>query len=248
MNYSNTSKIIKKILNKVNLDCYRLTPSSNSAFQLALTLKKFSVDLVLDVGANEGQFALELRDFGFSGRIVSFEPLSTAHSTLSSVAKRDPLWEVYPRCAIGDKIDEVSMNISRNSVSSSILPMTDLHSSAAPESVFLTEEKVNLITLDSISENYLNQAINPFLKIDTQGFEWQVLDGAPKLLPKLTGLVCELSLVPLYEGQRLWQDVFERLEKSGFMLWAIQKGFTDFRDGRTLQINAIFVNSSLFPD
>ena len=151
-------------MNKVNLDFYRLTPSSNLSFQLDLILKKFNVDLVLDVGANEEQFALELRDFEFSGRIVSFEPLSTAHSTLSSVAKLDPLWEVYPRCAIRDKIDEVSINISRNSVSSSILPMTDLHSSAAPESVFLTEEKVNLITLDSISENYLNQAINPFFR------------------------------------------------------------------------------------
>lgn len=240
MNYSNTSKIIKKILNKVNLDCYRLTPSSNSAFQLALILKKFNVDLVLDVGANEGQFALELRDFGFSGRIVSFEPLSTAHSTLSSVAKRDPLWEVYSRCAIGDKIDEVSINISKNSVSSSILPMTGLHSSAAPESAFLNQEKVNLFTLDSVSQDYLKEAINPFLKIDTQGFEWQVLDGADKMLPNLKGLVCELSLVPLYEGQHLWQDVFERLEKSGFMIWAIQKGFTDFRDGRTLQIDVIF--------
>lgn len=241
-------KIIKKLFNKINLDCYRLTPSSNSALQLTLVLKKFNVDLVLDVGANEGQFASEIRDFGYKGRIVSFEPLSTAHSKLSLSSRKDCLWEVYPRCAIGDKIAEVSINISKNSVSSSILPMTALHSSAAPESDFLTQEKVNLITLDSISQDYLKESINPFLKIDTQGFEWQVLDGAYEIMPKLRGLVCELSLVPLYEGQHLWQDFVERLEKSGFIFWAIQKGFTDFRDGKTLQINAIFVKSSLVID
>ena len=81
----------------------------------------------------------------------------------------------------------------------------------------------------------------PFLKIDTQGYEWQVLDGARESLSQCQGVLCELSLVPLYEGQCLWMEMIQRLESGGFTLWSIQKGFTDLRDGRTLQVDAIFL-------
>ena len=94
--------------------------------------------------------------------------------------------------------------------------------------------------LDTVAPEYLSVASNPFLKIDTQGFEWQVLDGASETLAHVKGVLCELSLVPLYEGQKLWMDLIQRLEREGFTLWSIQKGFTDPRDGRTLQVNAIF--------
>ena len=118
--------------------------------------------------------------------------------------------------------------------------MADLHSSAREESKYIQSEKVDLITLDSVAETYLKNINNPFLKIDTQGFEWQVLNGASSTLPKLKGITCELSLVTLYEGQHLWKDIISRLELEGFTLWAIQRGFTDPRDGRTLQMDAIF--------
>ena len=86
---------------------------------------------------------------------------------------------------------------------------------------------------------------NILLKIDTQGFEWQVLDGAEETLSKCQGVLCELSLVPLYEGQRLWLEVIERLNSMGFTLWGVQSGgFTDDQNGRTLQIDAIFFRLS----
>ena len=76
--------------------------------------------------------------------------------------------------------------------------------------------------------------------IDTQGFEWEVLDGASDTFVRARGVLCELSLVPLYEGQRLWLDLIERLESAGFVHWSFPKGLTDPRDGRTLQVDAIF--------
>lgn len=78
------------------------------------------------------------------------------------------------------------------------------------------------------------------MKIDTQGFEWQVLDGARTTLPKFQRVLLELSLVPLYEGQHLWQEMIGRLEQEGFTLWALQPGFIDPINGRTMQVDGIF--------
>jgi len=212
----------------------------NPMFQLQQGLERFGVDLVLDVGANAGQFGTDLRSMGYRGRIVSFEPLTSAHVQLLRAAHDDPAWSVHPRCAVGDRDDTVTINVAGNSVSSSLLPMTDAHESAARASAYVGSEQVPLVRLDSVVESYLAGARAPFLKIDTQGFEWAVLDGAPKLVPRLRGVLCELSLVHLYQGQHLWLDVIHRLEAEGLRTWAVQPGFTDRRDGRTLQLDAIF--------
>ena len=118
--------------------------------------------------------------------------------------------------------------------------MTQSHLNAAPDSYYIDTEEVQMITLDSVSEEILAGSKAPFLKIDVQGYEWQVLNGAIQTLPKICGILCELSLVELYEGQKLWMDMIRWLEDKGFALWAIQNGFTDPRNGRTLQVDAIF--------
>ena len=86
----------------------------------------------LDVGANTGQFAQDLRASGYRGHIVSFEPLSDAHAALLVTASWDPLWDVADRCAVGAGDRWAEINIAGNSYSSSLLPMLDLHREAAP--------------------------------------------------------------------------------------------------------------------
>jgi FkbM family methyltransferase len=211
-----------------------------TAMQVVSSLQKFGVDVVLDVGANKGQFASEIRQSGYAGRIVSFEPLSQAHSELLQVSAGDPMWDAYPRCALGDHNGEEEINIAGNSESSSILPMLESHRSAAPESAYQGKEIVPIKTLDAVVGQYLKDARAAFLKIDTQGFEWQVLDGARDTLPHIKGILVELSLVPLYEGQRLWREVIDRLEAEGFTLWAFKPVFSDQATGRTLQVDGIF--------
>jgi FkbM family methyltransferase len=231
---------IKKLINAAGYDLKRLTPDSNPAYQLLKGLERFKVDLVLDIGANTGQFASELRTVGYQGKIVSFEPLSVASELLSRRASQDAGWLVHSRGAIGDYDGKIEINISGNSVSSSVLPMMQSHISAAEGSGYIASEQVPICRLDSVAPEYISPTDRYFLKIDTQGFEWQVLDGASKTLSLAQGVLCELSLVPLYEGQKLWQELIQRLEKAGFTLWSIQKGFTDPRDGRSLQVDAIF--------
>jgi FkbM family methyltransferase len=228
----------KRFLRLIGLE--RFDPEDVPYYLLQRSLSKFRIDLVFDIGANIGQFASELRSVGFDGQVVSFEPLSSAHRVLSKAASRDAKWEVYPRTAVGAYNAEIDINIASNSVSSSVLPMTESHLSAAVGSAYTGTERTSMVTLDMVAPKYLNCCRRPFLKIDTQGFEWEVLNGAQMTLPHVKGVLCELSLVNLYEGQYLWIEVIERLNKEGFTLWSIQRGFCNHRDGRTLQVDASF--------
>ncbi len=237
---SSVKEGIKQLLQAAGIEAHRFHPDTSPLARLMVALRHSHIDLVIDIGANEGQFADELRVGGYSGRIISFEPLTVAHRQLLQESNSDSAWHVHPRCALGDRIGEIELNISGNSVSSSILPMLTSHSSAAPESAYLGHESAPLITLDSVAPPYLEGAQAPFLKIDTQGYEWHVLDGALATLPKVRGIQMELSLVPLYEGQRLWRECIERLEAEGFVLWALQPAFVDPATGRILQWDGLF--------
>jgi FkbM family methyltransferase len=231
--------VIRTGLRKLGIDIYRYDPTVRIP-PLNSSFKKFEIDLIFDIGANQGQFATEVRRGGYAGKIVSFEPLSDAYGKLLQASADDTAWEVYPRCALGHHNGEAEINIAGNSLSSSILPMLDAHRTAAPESIYVGREIVQVKTLDTVAAPYLQSASAPFLKIDTQGYESQVLDGAGVTLPLVKGVLVELSLLPLYEGHLLWVDMIERLEAAGFVLWAFDPVFSDPRDGRTLQIDGVF--------
>lgn len=239
---------IRYAFQKLGLEIHRhvpaLPPSPPPPSLFDISLRKFEIDLVFDVGANSGQFASEIRRGGYTGNIVSFEPLSEAHDKLVLASNGDDKWIAHPRCALGDHNGEAEINIAGNSWSSSILPMLEAHWNAAPESAYQGKEAVLVKTLDAVAGQYLKNAHAPFLKIDTQGFEWQVLDGARVTLPQVRGILLELSLVPLYEGQRLWQEMIKRLEEEGFTLWAFQPVFSDQSDGRTLQVDGVFYRNA----
>ena len=233
-------KKIRDLVNAFGFDLHRLKSTNSSIYHLANSLNVFKIDTVFDVGANIGQFASEIRQKGFKGSIVSFEPLSFAHVELSKNAKHDQNWIIHPRCALGDQAGDSIINISGNSVSSSILEMLDSHVNAADKSVYVDKEIVPIVTVDTIFEQYIKGDGKVFLKIDTQGYEWRVLNGALKSLSLIDGVLLEVSLVELYKGQKLWQDVISRLENEGFKLWAIDRVFSDPFNGRTLQCDVVF--------
>lgn len=232
---------VKTALNAMGVEAHRFNPAASKLARLMAALRTFNIDLVFDVGANDGQFGKELRAGGYSGQIVSVEPMVSAHARLTQVSKGDAAWHVHPRCAVGDKTGVIELNIAGNSVSSSVLPMLASHSKAAPESAYQGKETVPLTTLDLIVPKYLGQASASLIKIDTQGYEWQVLDGARVILPRVRGILMEVLLIPLYEGQRLWQESIARLEAEGFVLWALEPVFVDSANGRTLQMDALLL-------
>ena len=178
--------ILKKVAKRMGFVIARITPSTSHAERIRRLFAHHHIDLVLDVGANVGQYGKLLRGLGYSGRIISFEPLSTAYAELQAVSHNDPLWTIAPRTAIGDKDDSVQINVSGNSYSSSILDMLDSHVQAAPESTYIGSETVKLSKLDTIAKDYIDSKYHSiFLKIDVQGFEMQVLSGASRILGEI---------------------------------------------------------------
>jgi FkbM family methyltransferase len=231
--------LIKKIVNKIGYDIHKLNNNIYN-YKLADYINERKINILYDVGANIGQFAEEMRNNNYLGEIISFEPLTKAHENLSFVAKNDDKWVVHERSAIGDFNGQIEINIAGNSVSSSLLPMLDSHSRAAPTSKYIGNENVSIITLDSVACDYIKKDSNLFIKIDTQGYEWQVLEGARQTLKNALGVHIELSLLPLYEGQSLWMEIIKKLNCEGFDIWNISKGFTDTQSGRMLQIDGTF--------
>jgi FkbM family methyltransferase len=234
-------KTIKKLARSLGVDLKRYNVQTSEAAKMQRLLAYHNIDLVFDVGANIGQYAKLLRELGYSGRIVSFEPLSSAYSQLKAVSKKEPLWEIAPQTAIGNQEGEIIINIAGNSYSSSALPMLDAHLESAPESAYSGSETVKLSRLDTLAKDYIkSETKSIFLKIDVQGLEKQVIEGATAILPLVKGIKLELSLVPLYEGQVLFKEMIDIIEKLGYELYGIEPGFTAEKTGRMLQMDGIF--------
>jgi len=234
-------KSIKNILHRNGLHLSRVSIYSSPGYEINRVLDYLQIDLVFDIGANIGQFGIELRREGYAGRIVSFEPLPDAYIRLKKVSHSDQKWYVHKRVALGDIAGNESLNVSNNSVSSSFLPMKDKHSESAPNSLYVGSVMVDVIMLDEVAEIYIENNNHIFIKIDSQGFESKIIDGARNTLSKAKAVLCELSLVELYEGQELWIEMIRKFEELGFHLWTIQKGFSNPLNGQTLQVDAIFI-------
>jgi hypothetical protein len=136
---------------------------------------------------------------------------------------------------------EIEINISANSVSSTLLNMLDTHIEGAPESKIIGKERVQVFPLDEIAPSLMKESKNIFLKIDVQGFEQEVLKGAKNMLEKAKGVEMEISLVPLYKDQKwLLAEILEYMTNNGFTLVSIVPAFTDHKTGKVLQCNGIF--------
>lgn len=233
------SNLVRKLANSTGIDIHRYRPEALPAGRLTTILRHHDVDLVLDVGANTGQFAEQLRGAGYTKEILSFEPLSTAYAQLIHSAKDDLYWSIAPQVAIGDKDGKIEIHVAGNSVSSSVLKMLDSHATAAPASRYVTNEWVRLATLDTMMQELRVGPEKLFLKIDTQGYEDRVLNGARETLTRVRGIQMELSFLPLYEGQQLFDQLVQRLHSLGFSIWAIWPGFCDMASGRMLQVDVV---------
>ncbi|WP_208300511.1 FkbM family methyltransferase [Mycobacterium sp. DL592] len=201
------------------------------------------IDTVIDVGANDGGFANDVRRLGYTGRIVSIEPLHEPFNVLRRKASADGKWDVI-RCAVGDVDREVTINVSGNAgLSSSVLPMLKVHTEAAPESRYVGTETVTERRLDRlVAELDALPDSRTFLKVDVQGYERAVLDGASGLfsLGAIVGLQLELSLVPLYAGSMTYREVLDRAEGLGMTLMGLDPVFSDPTSGQLLQADAVF--------
>jgi FkbM family methyltransferase len=237
---------VKKIVKSFGFNIERRSIAQSYDLRLLKILNDFKINLVYDVGANHGQFAMELISNNFLGKIVSFEPVSSSHDVLLSNSNKFKNWVVEERCALGERNLKTQINISASSASSSILKMTTTHLDAAPYTVNVSSENVIILKMDNFYDKYECESSCLFIKIDTQGFEHHVLKGGLKSLKIAKVLQLELSIVELYEGQTLMLEMIRYLENLGFKLWGLDPAFVDVKTGQMLQIDAIFIKNDSF--
>lgn len=232
-------KFIKFLLKNLGLRLrhYEIPAYSKNINQLGATI-------VLDIGANSGQFGNSLREHGYRGKIVSFEPTKAAYEKLLKTSSSDGSWIVHPRAALGSEIGSIKINVSgNNALSSSILEMKSTHIESSPNSIYISKENADLITLDSVFDKYVENNDVVFLKMDVQGYEDQVLIGAKSSIKKIAGIKLELSLASLYEDDKLYNFYFSKLEALGFEIFDLNPEHRHPTTGRLLQFDAIFIKN-----
>jgi FkbM family methyltransferase len=234
----NLRRLIQGALHPLGVELRRWHPEHQEHPRVKRILDELGTQTVLDIGANSGQFASQLRATGFSGRIISFEPQADAHLALVAAATADPQWTIATRCALGDSEGSMTMHRAGNSVSSSLLPMLGSLAEAARDAQAIGQEVVPVLRLDQ-HPDLATVGGDVFAKIDTQGYELHVLRGAERLMPRIAGVLVEASLVPLYAGQPLLAEVVAFLDAKGFAIVDLLPEFQHPRHGQMLQVDLI---------
>jgi len=233
-------KTIHELAHSLGFDLIRDSPHYSYRLRRIRVMKHLGVDIVLDVGANCGQYAGDIRGDGFEGQIVSFEPVAATFEALSRASSGDLEWRVI-RTAVGEHDGEVEIKVAEDSTCSSLLTVGSELIRAHPTALQVRVERVPMTRLDTIAESVFGNAERPWLKIDVQGYEKQVLEGLAGYIKRLLCIEVELSLRPLYDGEADFGGMLAWLASAGFELVSLGTGAVDQTTGFVLQIDGIFV-------
>jgi FkbM family methyltransferase len=232
-------RLVRRLAHQLGLEVVRYDGRRFVARKRIEVIRSTAANVVLDVGAGIGQFAGWLRAEGYAGPIVSFEPLGEAFSELQRHAAADHAWTCV-NLGLAERDGDAVINVAGNLWSSSLLPMTREHEAAAPASTYVGEETVWLARLDSL--DVIRPEDRAYLKIDVQGAEGAVLDGAAGVFDQIVAVELELSLVELYERQDLLAALLQRMSTEGFVLvWLGESVFRDPASDEILAVDGIFV-------
>ncbi|BBC99715.1 MULTISPECIES: FkbM family methyltransferase [Sphingobium] len=210
-------------------------------------LSAFSVDCLFDVGANRGQYATMLRkDAGYKGLILSFEPNPDVFVELQKAAASDRKWLVF-NMALSDFDGNASFNIMAADQFSSLKKP-----SGEQDAIFADRNKVTKTVemqcrrLDTLLPELVAQHgfARPFLKMDTQGHDLSVCEGAGAVLADMLGIQTELGVRPIYEGGTGYRAMIDWLGDRGFVpsaFFANNKGHFPL----LVEMDGIFVNRTV---
>jgi len=172
------------------------------------------MNTIFDVGANIGQTALTFDNYFSESKIYSFEPFSMAYGELIKNTKNKV------KCfnvALGDKIETVEINIFDDNRSNlnSLKKITQNNEGSRKETIKVT-------TGDTFCEEHNISTID-LLKIDTEGFELQVLKGFSKMIQgsKIKAIYCEVGFSTVNERNTYLNDLVEFASKNGFSFFGL---------------------------
>ena len=233
------SQLLKGTVRSLGFEVRRSGLGSREDLRLAHFLARNGVNLVLDIGANRGQFAQQLFGAGYGGRIVSFEALPDAHAALISAEAGNSRWTIAPQVALSTEVGVSQFHVTAADTASSLLRPSDELVDAAPTTRATKTIEVPTAPLDKMVQDLALAADGCFVKIDVQGAELLVLAGAKDVLSKAKGIVIEISLSPLYEGQPLAWEIVDMLRGQGFEIWDVNPGYRNAKTQRLEQIDVV---------
>lgn len=227
-----------KIFNFILTRTKNVLPQEKLAAARKLVLQ--NCDFVIDIGANNGQWMAEVRNHGYSGEAICIEPLKKNYNKLKVGTFHNT---VAINCAVGNKNGYIYINqASNDGLSSSILELDDHHINAAPNIKYTGKEKVKISKLSKILETNTHKKI--FVKIDTQGYEFEVLKSIGKNnLYRVYAFEIETSLVSTYKKMTLIEDIIKYLRNRGYQPLRIENGFGMPNFGQQLQVDILFIKN-----
>lgn len=233
--------LVRRGLHRAGLDVRRYRGHAPHSLEALLAL--YGVDTIFDIGANAGMSGRYFRNLGFRGTIVSFEPVLRYYRELERESAKDPRW-FCENVAVGDAEGELEINVSgAGGASSSFLEATPALTMHVPELATVARERVRIRTVDSLAADYYPHGDRLFLKLDVQGYERNVLEGARQTLDRIVGLRIELSLLKSYDDEPLLCDMLPHLQSLGFSLAGIEPAWSDPRTQEVFQLDGMFVRT-----
>ena len=210
---------------------------------VAALLDMYDVNLVVDVGANTGQYGERLRRAGYTGRIVSFEPVPEAFAELERTAAADPAWTAYPY-ALGRADGTTTINVVPGTLSSVLAP-TKFGAKRYSRLREPVEHEVPLRRLDGLLDELLagDGAPRPYLKLDTQGFDLEVFAGLGERAGEFVGMQAEVALMQIYEGMPRMPEALAAYEAAGFEVTALYPVSRQSQTARVLEFDCVMVRA-----
>ncbi len=244
-----TLRRLRTVFNdKTGLDVIKVSGAHTLPNALKKLINETSIDLVLDIGANEGQFSGSLIDLGFKGKVISLEPVSNAYKVLKEKSSGNKNWSIH-QLAAGDKNELLDIKVSKFNVFSSFLERSNFTKANWGNSDVVTTEKVETVRIiDFIKKlDLINRKKNIFLKIDVQGYEDKVIEGTlceEGNIPKdISTIMIETSLKRTYENELLHAEIDQLLSSLGFSLAFIYP-VTRASDLSLNQLDCIYIRSN----
>jgi FkbM family methyltransferase len=215
-----------------------------SRTQIAAILDMYRVNVVVDVGAHRGQFARGLRESGYRGRIVSFEPTPDGFAGLSAAAASDPRWEIH-QLALGREDGFTDMQVVPGTLSS-LLPPTRFGAGRYPKLQRAESVRVQVRRLDGLLDGILAGTRNPrpYLKLDTQGFDLEVFAGIGDRVSAFVGMQSEVALLRIYQGMPRMPEALQTYEAAGFEVAGLYPVSRQRRTARVLEYDVVLVRAS----
>jgi FkbM family methyltransferase len=234
----------RSLVRRAGVDVVKTNGAGLLRLHVDQVFARHGINVVFDVGAHHGEYGTWLRRNGYRGWIASFEPVAASFAALRRRSAGDRHWLAFPT-ALGATGGRAEINVARNSVFSSFLGLTAYATETfGAEPAVTAVEPVDVATLDDVADAVLDRVAEPrpYLKLDTQGWDLEVMDGGPQTLPRVLALQTEVSCRPVYRNMPTMATSLDTLRAHGF---AVSGLFPVTRDAdlRVVELDCVAVRA-----